>query len=44
VETDLPCTMTAYLVDENNYLVQTELDPKCFLLKENQLIYLEETV
>ena len=44
VQTNLPSTMTAYLVDENNYLVQTKLDPKCFLLKENQVVYLEETV
>ena len=44
VETDLPATMTAYLVDENNSLVQTNLDPKSFLLKENQVLYLEETV
>jgi Na+-transporting NADH:ubiquinone oxidoreductase subunit NqrB len=44
VETDLPGTMVAYLVDENNYLVQADLDPKCFHLKENQVVYLEETV
>ena len=44
VETDLPGSFTAYLVDEENYLVQTDLDPKQFLLKENQVIYLEETV
>ena len=42
VETDLPDTMTAYLVDENNYLVQTDLSPRNFLLKENQVLYLEE--
>ena len=44
VQTNLPDTMTAYLVDENNSLAQIELDPKNFLLKENQVIYLEETV
>jgi hypothetical protein len=36
--------MTAYLVDENNSLAQIALDPKSFLLKENQVVYLEETV
>ena len=44
METDLPDTMTAYLVDENNLLVQADLDPKRFLLLENQVVYWEETL
>ena len=42
LETDLPAGMTAYLVDEENHLTQTPVDPKGFLLKENQVIYLEQ--
>ena len=31
----------AYLIDEDHFMTPTELDPQQFLLKENQVLYIE---
>lgn len=36
--------LRAYLIDENNYYKKTDIDTASFILKENQVIYLEAEI